>query len=170
MAPRLAYIAFLDEINYPDNTLPGQQPGTKPPWAGGPGGPTPPYPDAGLPPFPSHPIVVPPGGSWPGLPGRPPYPDNSLPAFPSHPIVVPPGGNWPTPPTPPGGPSGPVYPMPPSVGTPIELVAVFVPGVGYVIVPKSALPPTTPPTQPPHPDNTLPTPPVDPNAPIINPL
>ena len=45
-------------------------------------------------------------------PGQPPYPDHSLPPFPSHPIVVPPGGNWPQPPQPPLGIWGPTDPRP----------------------------------------------------------
>jgi hypothetical protein len=68
------------------------------------GGGAPPHPDAGLPLFPFHPIVVPPGGAWPKPPGgikppegggEPPHPDIGLPLFPFHPIVVPPGGSWP---------------------------------------------------------------------------
>lgn len=73
---------------------------TAPPEGGG--GDKPPHPDAGLPLFPFHPIVVPPGGAWPPdgtTPpeggGEPPHPDIGLPLFPFHPIVVPPGGAWP---------------------------------------------------------------------------
>ena len=164
MRSQLALITFLD-APYPDNTLPQPQP--KPPWAGGPGGPGSGYPDNSLPPFPSHPIVVPPGGWWPA----PPYPSTG-PGFPTNPIQLPPwAGGWQprpdntlppsgpgtTPPTQPP-PTGPVFPVPPAVGVPIELVAVFVPGVGFVIIPKSALPPEGE------------KPPVDPNAPVINPL
>jgi hypothetical protein len=54
-------------INYPDQSLPGNQP----------------YPDQSLPPGPSHPIVIP----WP--PGeQPPTDGNGL--HPTHPIVIPP--------------------------------------------------------------------------------
>jgi hypothetical protein len=67
-------------------------------WIGD-GATSPPYPSQGLPPFPSNPIVVPPGGVWPS----PPYPSQGLPPFPSNPIVVPPGGVWPQPPQPPDG-------------------------------------------------------------------
>jgi len=82
---------------YPDNTLPGEQPkpdntlpGEQPkPDQGLPKPPKPdtkpPKPDQGLPPFPSHPIVFPPGlPEWPETPGLPPL-------VPAHPIVIPPG-------------------------------------------------------------------------------
>jgi hypothetical protein len=76
--------------------FPGQggpvDPGYSPPWAR----PQPPRPDNSLPPFPSHPIYIPPEGSQPplgiwgptdprpgyGLPGPQPHPE--------HPIVLPP--------------------------------------------------------------------------------
>ena len=78
-------------INYPDNSLPGNQPY---PDQGLPG--SQPRPDHSLPPFPSHPIYIPPEGSPPplgiwgptdprpgfGLPGPQPHPE--------HPIVLPP--------------------------------------------------------------------------------
>lgn len=88
---------------------------TEPPPIGGGGDGA--HPGHDLPLFPFHPIVVPPGGVWPGeppiepptgtepphpdqgLPGEQPRPDIDLPLFPFHPIVVPPGGSWPTPPT-----------------------------------------------------------------------
>jgi hypothetical protein len=64
------------------------------------GGTEPPHPDAGLPLFPFHPVVVPPGGAYPPGVTPPPegggeHPDIGLPLFPFHPIVVPPGGAWP---------------------------------------------------------------------------
>jgi len=138
--------------------VPLDEPPVLPPGAGG----EPPRPDNSLPLFPFHPIVVPPGGTWPGEPppigggGTDPYPDNTLPGdlpgsggggeqpprpdidlplFPFHPIVVPPGGNWPSqPPT--GGAPRPEHPIyyPPGTEPPVE-------------------PPTT---EPPYPDNTLP--------------
>ena len=82
--------------NYPDNSLPGDQPGidnSLPPYVDN----TLPIPPPGVfpPPTVSHPIVpippgssVPPGTIWPnphpprpdqGLPGQPPRPDNTLP-------------------------------------------------------------------------------------------
>ena len=61
MAPRpvmlVGYLTYTDEPS-----VPGQ----------------PPYPSTG-PGFPTHPIVVPPGGAWP----QPPYPSQGLPPFPS---------------------------------------------------------------------------------------
>jgi hypothetical protein len=74
---------------YPDIGLPGDQPGIDNTLPGQPG-----KPDQGLPPFPSHPIVLPPdSGGWlpvfiwgpndprpgTGLPGSQPGPDNTLP-------------------------------------------------------------------------------------------
>ena len=76
----------------PDQGLPPSggrpvDPGYSPPWAQAPGGgPVDPGyfpPGIGLP---------------PDLVGGPPYPDHSLPLFPFHPIVTPPGGTWPEPP------------------------------------------------------------------------
>jgi len=75
----------------PDNSLPGEQPGI----------------DNSLPPFPAHPIVIPPDGIAPGYPSHPiyipPIPDNSLPPFPAHPIVIPPDAIAP------GVPTQPIY-------------------------------------------------------------
>jgi hypothetical protein len=103
--------------------------------------PNPPYPDAGLPLFPFHPIVVPPGGAWPSppdpnaprpshpimLPGMPGW--GAWPNVPSHPIMLPgmPGwGQWPNIPTHPimlpGMPGWPTTPppQPPSIEHPPE--------------------------------------------------
>jgi hypothetical protein len=82
--------------------------------------------------LPSHPIVLPPDPPvviWPtppqpgngdhvdnSLPQPPPYVDNSLPPFVSLPIVIPPPG----PPAEPGKPGA---------------IVVWVPGVGYVVIP-----------------------------------
>ena len=88
----------------PDNTLPQPQPPT-----GGGGGERP---DQGLPPFPAHPIVIPPDGIAPGVPTHPiyipPIPDNSLPPFIQHPIVIPPDAIAP------GVPTHPIY-LPPEI-------------------------------------------------------
>ncbi len=136
--------------------VPLDEPPVLPPGAGG----EPPHVDNSLPLFPFHPIVVPPGGAWPGEPppiggGEPPYvdntlpgdlpgsggggerPDHDLPLFPFHPIVVPPGGAWPQPPTDQPRPEHPIY-YPPGTEPPVE-------------------PPVEPPTtEPPYVDNTLP--------------
>jgi hypothetical protein len=125
---------------------------TLPPGTGGGGGGGE-HPDHDLPLFPFHPIVVPPGGNWPGEPpitggggeGEPPKPNHDLPLFPFHPIVVPPGGNWPTepPPTGEGGEGEPSHPinLPPSDNG--YWVFVFVPGVGWswVAITPQPLPP-----------------------------
>jgi hypothetical protein len=59
-----------------------------------------------------------PPGIGSGLPGGPPYPSQG-PGFPTHPIVLPPGGAWPSPPQPPlqiwGGPYYPPIPTHPIV-------------------------------------------------------
>jgi len=70
------------------------QPPTKPPIGGGGNIPRP---DHDLPLFPFVPIVVPPGGAWPGEPpsGSAERPNQDLPLFPFFPIVVPPGGSYP---------------------------------------------------------------------------
>jgi hypothetical protein len=158
----------------PTHPIAGWNPGTGT-W------PQPPYPDQGLPPFPSHPIVIPPGGQ------SPPRPDQSLPPFPTNPIVIPPGGAWPgSPPLVIWGPGDP-RPQPPIAGigpgggfpgegqppgggqkppgfagnlpaqdpTGSGWVYAFVPGYGWMWcqVPK---PPTTEGPDQPHPDQTLP--------------
>jgi len=113
----------------PDNTLPQPQP----PTGGGGGGERP---DQGLPPFPSHPIIIPPDAIAPGVPTHPiyipPIPDNSLPPFIQHPIVIPPDAIGP------GVPTHPIYlPVYPDQGLPGQGSG----GSGG---------------QPPKPDNTLP--------------
>lgn len=86
------------------------------------GGGQPVYPSQGGP-FPTNPIVVPPGGAWPtppqpplgiwGGPWFPPYPSQG-PGFPTHPIQLPPwaGGSQPYPDQ--GLPKPPVVPVPPT--------------------------------------------------------
>jgi hypothetical protein len=100
-------------LPYPDQTLPTPQPPfpTRPPA----------YPDQSLPPFPSHPIVVPPGGVWPPNPpvGQPPYPDQSLPPFPSHPIVLPPN----LPPT-----------LPSPDNRPVDWKTAWTPATGWIVI------------------------------------
>jgi hypothetical protein len=95
----------LDSVggNYPDNSLPGDQPGIDNSL------PIPP-PPLGVwpPPVPAHPIVpappgTPPGSIWPPVGGYlPPKPDQGLPpgsgsapGTPTHPIAPPPGGQVP---------------------------------------------------------------------------
>lgn len=96
----------------PDQGLPGEQPGI----------------DNSLPPFPAHPIVIPPDGLAPGVPTHPiyipPIPDNSLPPSVTPPIYIPPDAIAP------GVPTQPIF-IPPT-------------------------PDNTLPGQPPRPDNTLP--------------
>ena len=112
----------IPEGAHPDNTLPGAQP----------------RPDHDLPPFPSHPIVLPPseGGGWlpvyidNTLPGDLPHPDQGLPGgqpgVPTHPIVLPPTE----------------IPVPPEVGIEgtIKFKAIWTPTNGWqtigVIIPS----------------------------------
>jgi hypothetical protein len=131
----------------------------------------PPQPGHDLPLFPFHPIVVPPGGVWPGEPpsGSGDRPNQDLPLFPFHPIVVPPGGSYPKPPEPPD-PNAPhpdqtlpgdlpvdpteppVDPNAPTPSNPINLppsdsgywIFVYILGLGWVwiAVPPSYKPPT----------------------------
>jgi hypothetical protein len=105
---------------YPDQGLPGSQPGidnTLPGWQPRPSHPIapggrPPYPSQG-PGFPTHPIA--PGGTPPGIWGGPPlYPDQGLPGpqpTPTPPIYLPPGS------LPDVKPEHPIY-IPPSSGIP----------------------------------------------------
>jgi len=101
----------------PDQGLPGEQPGI----------------DNSLPPFPAHPIVIPPDGIAPGVPSHPiyipPIPDNSLPPSVMPPIYIPPDGIAPGVPTHP----------------------IFLP-----IYPDQGLPPAGGGGQPPKPDQGLP--------------
>ena len=116
-------------------------PPTEPPTGG-----QPPEINNDLPLFPFHPIVVPPGGNWPGEPptsGGGERPNHDLPLFPFHPIVVPPGGAYP----PPDGGTQPPDPNAPKPTHPINLppegneggwwVMVYVPGVGWAWVAMS---------------------------------
>src|SRR4030095_16615328 len=130
----------------PDQGLPGQPPGI--------------WPGQGTP---THPIAGPPPGIWPGpgrpdqgLPGQPPgiwpgqgtptHPIAGVPGHPSHPIYLPPGV-WPGP-----APSHPiVLPPAPSPGDPTHpiaggVVVVWVPGVGWGVLP-ACLPPAAVGTQ-----------------------
>jgi len=105
--------------------------------------PTEPPPDGGehpshdLPLFPFVPIVIPPGGQWPGEPptgGGGERPSIDLPLFPFNPIAGfdPIHGTWPEAPTPPD-------PNAPTPSHPINLppsengwwVEVYVPGIGW---------------------------------------
>jgi hypothetical protein len=116
-APFLAMITPLGSGAYPGHDLPlfPSHPIVVPP-----GGAYPPYypprPGHDLPLFPTHLPVVPPGGAWP--PYAPPYPDHSLPPFATHLPVVPPGGAYPpwSPPTP--GHDLPLFPFHPIVVPP----------------------------------------------------
>jgi hypothetical protein len=76
-----------------------------------------------------------------GLPGPQPHPDHDLPLFPSHPIVVPPGGAWlpiyiwgPSDPRP----TPPIVipePLPPTDNTPaIEFKAIWTEQTGWVVI------------------------------------
>jgi hypothetical protein len=109
-----------------------------------------------LPLFPFVPIVVPPGGQWPGEPptggGQPPTPGHDLPLFPFFPISGwdPATGTWPEAPTGPEPPE-PVDPNAPTPSHPINLppsdtgwwVEVYIPGQGWgwVAISPQPLPP-----------------------------
>jgi len=111
------------------------KPPTEPPVTG-----EPPEVNNDLPLFPFVPIVVPPGGAWPGEPpsGSGERPNHDLPLFPFHPIVVPPGGTYP-PTEPPTTEPPPVDPNAPHPEHPINLppseagwwLMVYVPGIGW---------------------------------------
>jgi hypothetical protein len=136
--------------NYPDNALPGEQPGIDNSLPGGQPGidnalPIPP-PGVWPPPVPSHPIVpappgTPPGTIWPS-PGHPSHPiaPGGSPGVPTHPIA--PGG---------GG-TQPSHPI--ASGT--YWMLVYTPGHGwqYVVVDPSlsvdASPPAPQPVPTPH--------------------
>jgi len=125
----------------PDQGLPTPQPPTQPG--------EPPRPDQGLPPFPAHPIVIPPDGLAPGVPTHPIFipPIVEIPGFPTPPIYIPPDGIAP------GVPSHPIYyPPHPDQGLPSQPPR-----------PDQGLPPAGSGGQPPkpsqggeRPDNTLP--------------
>jgi len=87
-------------------------------------------------------------GGQPPVEGEEPRPDHDLPLFPFYPIVVPPGGAWPgepppeptEPPTGEGEPSHPINLPPSDQG---YWVFVFIPGVGWqwVAISPQPLPP-----------------------------
>jgi hypothetical protein len=106
-----------------------------------------------LPLFPFVPIVVPPGGAWPGEPpvkppdGEPPEINHDLPLFVFVPIVIPPGGAYP----PNGGTQPPTDPNAPAPSNPINLppsdtgywIFVYIPDVGWcwIAISPQPLPP-----------------------------
>jgi len=143
----LALITVLNED--------GQQPPTgQPPGIWPPGGQQPPRPDQGLPPFPAHPIVIPPDTVGPGVPTHPIY-IPAPPVHPSHPIVIPPDAIAP------GVPTHPIYiPPQPDQGLPQPPAG----GGGQPPKPDQGLP-----GQQPGIDNTLPQPQPKPEHPIVIP-
>lgn len=120
---------------------------------------SPPRPDIGLPPFPSHPIVIPPDAIEPGVPTHPIY----LPIYPSHPIVIPPDGLAPGVPTHPI--YLPIYPshpivIPPDAAGPGKpehpIVLPPYPDQGLPPFPSHPIAPGGQPGEPAHPDHALP--------------
>lgn len=129
------------------------------------GGPILPPAGGGLPVYPSHPIVIPPGAIDGTHPEQPIY----LPIYPSHPIVIPPGaidGTHPEHPIYlPVYPSHPIVIPPESIGPGLPEHPIVLPpyvDIGLPPFPAHPIAPGGQPGQPPRPDHSLPPFPTNP--------